>query len=70
MPTGRSLASGLYYMGYYAGGSVGAWVCGLAYTAGAWPLTVAVILVAQLLSLVLVFWLMPPPAQAATLRQH
>ena len=70
VPTGRSLASGLYYMGYYAGGSVGAWVCGLAYTAGAWPLTVAVILVAQLLSLVLVFWLMPPPAQAATLRQH
>ena len=70
VPVGRSLASGLYYMGYYAGGSVGAWVCGLAYTQGAWPLTVAVILVAQLLSLLLVFWLMPPPVTSAVIRQH
>ena len=28
---GRSLASGLYYMGYYGGGFIGAWACALAY---------------------------------------
>jgi YNFM family putative membrane transporter len=35
--TGRSQASALYLLAYYAGSSVGGWVGGLAYEAGAWP---------------------------------
>ncbi|WP_394756417.1 MFS transporter, partial [Rhodoferax sp.] len=34
---GRSLATGLYYMSYYAGGAAGTLVAGLAYEAGGWP---------------------------------
>lgn len=48
---GRSLASGLYYMGYYGGGFIGAWVCALAYAQGKWLWTVGLILVVQLIAL-------------------
>lgn len=48
--TGRSLASGLYYMAYYAGGSLGAWLCGLTYAFGAWPWTVANLIGLQILA--------------------
>lgn len=48
---GRSLASGLYYMGYYGGGFIGAWACALAYTQGKWLWTVGLILVVQLIAL-------------------
>ena len=48
---GRSLASGLYYMGYYAGGTMGAWVCGIAYARGQWSLTVWLLLFVQVLAL-------------------
>ena len=48
---GRSLASGLYYMGYYAGGTVGAWLCGIAYARGQWSLTVWLLLFMQVLAL-------------------
>ncbi|MBO1530138.1 MFS transporter [Psychrobacter sp. F1192] len=48
---GRSLASGLYYMAYYAGGTMGAWVCGIAYAKGEWPLTVWLLLFVQVLAL-------------------
>lgn len=48
---GRSLASGLYYMGYYAGGTMGAWLCGLAYARGEWSLTVWLLLFVQVLAL-------------------
>ncbi len=48
---GRSLASGLYYMAYYAGGTMGAWLCGLAYARGAWSLTVWLLLFVQVLAL-------------------
>lgn len=44
---GRSLASGLYYMAYYGGGTVGAWLCGLAYTHYAWPGVTGVLLSVQ-----------------------
>ena len=47
---GRSLASGLYYMSYYIGGSLGAWVCGLAYTHGHWKMTAWVLLGVQCLA--------------------
>ncbi|PCE27216.1 MFS transporter [Burkholderia ubonensis] len=48
---GRSLASGLYYMAYYGGGFMGAWICGIAYTYGAWRGTVVALLLAQAIGL-------------------
>ncbi|WP_019672403.1 MFS transporter [Psychrobacter lutiphocae] len=48
---GRSLASGLYYMCYYAGGTVGAWVCGLVYSHGQWSATVLALLAMQVFAL-------------------
>lgn len=50
---GRSLASGLYYMSYYTGGTLGAWACGLAYAKGEWSLTVAVLLAVQVSALLI-----------------
>lgn len=60
---GRSLASGLYYMAYYCGGFIGAWVCGLAYARGQWPATVLTLAGAQVLGL-LVVWLWIPRQEA------
>lgn len=48
---GRSLASGLYYLGYYTGGTLGAWLCGMAYAKGQWSLTVWLLLFVQILAL-------------------
>ncbi|MDO4795214.1 MAG: MFS transporter [Brachymonas sp.] len=56
---GRSLASGLYYMAYYSGGFIGAWLCGLAYARGQWPATVWVLAAAQLLGLAIAVWWIP-----------
>ena len=50
---GRSLASGLYYLFYYAGGTLGAWLCGLAYAQGQWRLTVWLLLLVQVLALLI-----------------
>ena len=50
---GRSLASGLYYMAYYTGGTIGAWVCGLAYKSGGWHGVVAALLAVQMLALLI-----------------
>jgi MFS family permease len=50
---GRSLASGLYYMGYYAGGTLGAWLCGIVYARGQWSLTVWLLLFVQVLALLI-----------------
>lgn len=59
---GRSLASGLYYMFYYIGGTVGAWVCGLAYAQGKWHATVLTLLGIQVLTLgVAIFGLVKKP---------
>lgn len=44
---GRSLASGLYYMAYYSGGTLGSWLCGLAYVQGGWTGVVWVLLMVQ-----------------------
>lgn len=55
---GRSLASGLYYMGYYGGGSVGAWLCGIAYTQGQWHYTLMTIALVQIFALLIVILLM------------
>lgn len=55
---GRSLASGLYYLCYYLGGSIGAWAGGLAYQWGQWQAVVVVILAIQLLALLIAAKLM------------
>lgn len=55
---GRSLASGLYYMSYYAGGSLGALACGFAYTYGSWLGVVFIIIIVQLLGMGVVLRLM------------
>lgn len=47
---GRSLATGLYNMSYYAGGAVGAWLAGLAFEAWGWSGSVLSIFVVQLLA--------------------
>ena len=65
---GRSLASGLYYMGYYAGGTMGAWLCGIAYARGAWSLTVWLLLFVQLLALLVASFGMVKTSSAAKAR--
>lgn len=55
---GRSLASGLYYMGYYGGGSIGAWACAIAYKNGQWSYTVMLILAVQAVAIAVVTLLM------------
>lgn len=47
---GRSLATGLYYMSYYAGGAAGSWIVGIAYEDRGWAASVAVMVVVQALA--------------------
>ena len=58
--TGRSLASGLYYMAYYSGGFLGAWVCGLAYSHGHWRGAVLALTAALLGAWLIGYKLLPP----------
>lgn len=44
---GRSLATGLYYLSYYAGGAAGTWVAGVAYEGWNWSGAVLAIIVFQ-----------------------
>ena len=44
---GRSLATGIYYMSYYAGGAVGTWVVGVAYENWGWGGSVLSIVLVQ-----------------------
>lgn len=62
---GRSLATGLYYMSYYAGGAAGTLVAGLAFEAWGWSGSVASIALMQVLagSIALLVW--GPSAQSA-----
>lgn len=48
---GRSLASGLYYTGYYTGGFCGTWLCGYAFAWQAWSATATVLLAIQAVAL-------------------
>ncbi|WP_206222781.1 MFS transporter [Neisseria yangbaofengii] len=52
---GRSLASGLYYMAYYSGGTFGAWLCGLAFKAADWHGVVWALLAVQAFAIGIVF---------------
>jgi predicted MFS family arabinose efflux permease len=47
---GRSLATGLYYMCYYAGGAIGSWVVGMAFEQGGWSHSVISIVIVQLIA--------------------
>jgi YNFM family putative membrane transporter len=62
--TGRSQASALYLLAYYAGSSLGGYVGGLAYEAGAWPGVVAYVgaLMVGALGLALLLRRTPPLA--------
>lgn len=50
---GRSLASGLYYMFYYAGGFTGSLLCGHAFESGGWFMTAVTLISAQLLAMLI-----------------
>lgn len=58
---GRSLASGIYYMSYYAGGAAGAWIAGMAYEEWGWRGSVLTITLAQSLAagIVALVWHQP-----------
>ena len=68
--TGRSQASALYLLAYYAGSSVGGWVGGLAYEAGAWPGVVVYVAALMVAALVLALLLArtPPLAPGSPVR--
>ena len=51
---GRSLATGIYYMSYYAGGAVGTWGAGLAFEGWGWHGSVVTIALVQALAAVMV----------------
>ena len=59
---GRSLASGLYYMIYYAGGFTGSWLCGHAFEEGGWFMTTVTLVAVQLLAVIIGGVLMRKPA--------
>lgn len=61
---GRSLAGGLYYSGYYAGGFCGAWLGGVAYAHGGWPGTVALLVATQALGWAVAWRFMAAPLPA------
>lgn len=48
---GRSLATGLYYMSYYLGGTVGSWICALSYKHGKWLAVVTTLLILQIIAI-------------------
>lgn len=53
---GRSLASGIYYSGYYAGGFIGAWFCAIAYSLGQWTWTVITLFIIQCFALSIAYF--------------
>lgn len=53
---GRSLASGIYYSGYYCGGFIGAWCCAIAYQYGQWTATVLTLVLVQILALLVAYF--------------
>lgn len=58
---GRSLATGLYYMSYYAGGAFGSWLPGLAFEHWGWSGSVLVIAALQLAAALIAFSAWSPP---------
>ena len=62
--TGRSQASALYLLAYYAGSSLGGWAGGLAYERAAWPGVVAYVAGLLVVALVLALLLRRTPPLA------
>ena len=60
-PAGTSGAVGLYVTSFYLGGTVGGWLPGLAYEAGGWLASVAVvaIVIATMAVIVSIWWREP-----------
>ena len=58
---GRSLATGLYYMSYYAGGAAGTLVAGMAFEGWGWPGSVLCIALIQAVAIVIaaMVWRLP-----------
>jgi predicted MFS family arabinose efflux permease len=63
---GRSLATGIYYMSYYAGGAAGSWVAGLAFVRWDWSGSVLTITLVQALAAAIVVVVWRPPSAATT----
>ena len=51
---GRSLATGIYYLSYYAGGAAGSWLAGLAFEQSGWTGSVVTIAAFQLMGIAIV----------------
>jgi len=62
---GRSLATGLYYMSYYAGGAAGTWIAGLAYEGWGWDGSVAALIIGQMLAGTIAWFAWRGPANQA-----
>ena len=61
---GRSLATGIYYLSYYAGGATGAWVAGIAFEGWNWPGSVLSIILLQGLAAVIALAFLRTPGPA------
>jgi predicted MFS family arabinose efflux permease len=61
---GRSLATGLYYLSYYAGGAAGTWVAGVAFEGWNWLGAVLAIVMFQALAGGIAVGFLRPPARA------
>ncbi len=62
---GRSLATGLYYFSYYAGGAAGSWIAGVAFEGLAWPGSVFSIILFQILAVAIAVTKLQPPPRGA-----
>jgi predicted MFS family arabinose efflux permease len=51
---GRSLATGIYYLSYYAGGAAGSWIAGIAFEEHGWTGSVLTIGVFQAIAVAIV----------------
>ena len=65
---GRSLATGIYYLSYYAGGAAGAWLAGLAYEGWGWAGSVRVIIGFQGLAALIAVGFLREPVAGARMR--
>ncbi|RFO95732.1 MFS transporter [Rhodoferax lacus] len=61
---GRSLATGIYYLSYYAGGAAGAWIAGLAFEGWGWSGSVLSIILFQGLAAAIALCFLRPRAGA------
>jgi predicted MFS family arabinose efflux permease len=62
---GRSLATGIYYLSYYAGGASGAWVAGLAFEGWHWGGSVLSIILFQALACAIALRFLQPQRAVA-----